>query len=317
VTIFITGGSGYIGKHLVDFYQKQNSSVFIIDTIDPDFDLSSKTLFVKLDISTKDSVGKLRELFSQAEIGSILIHLAGKKSVEESFSSPDLYFSSNVGCTENLLLALEFFPEIEIVFASTAAVYGDIDYSKPIIESEICQPISPYATSKLQAENLLLASKHRVAILRFFNVAGATKEEFMEQVGPNLIPASIRMIESGRAIQIFGNDYDTPDGTCIRDYIHIEDLIQAIVKASEVLKENGIGIINIGSGIGYSVLQIITEIENLSVKSVEINYLPKRDGDVAKVIADINKARNLLNWRPIYGVREMVLSSIPRNSRKP
>ena len=316
MTYFITGGSGYIGKHLVDYLQAGEKKIYILDKLDPNFELGPRTFFVKMDIAQKESVKDLADFFYQSEIGSVLIHLAGKKSVEESFLHPDLYFQSNVAATENLLSAMQGTPVSEIVFASTAAVYGNIDYSTQVQEDVMCQPISPYASSKLKAENLILDSGFRSAILRFFNVAGATRDEFIELTGSNLIPASIRKIESGLPVEIFGDDYATSDGTCIRDYIHIDDLIAAIAKAINVLKERDIGVLNIGSGVGFSVMQILSELSKHSTSAFEIKYLPRRDGDVACVVASIDKARNLLLWHPTVGIDKMVSSSIPKSNRK-
>ena len=316
MTIFIAGGSGYIGKHIVDFLQKENVPVCILDNKFPDFKLEPRTSYVDIDLAGEDSAQKLSDIFSQSENNSCLIHLAGKKSVEESFLDPDLYFKSNVVTTDNLLLAMKDSPVSKIIFASTAAVYGNIDYSRKVTEDAVCHPISPYASSKLKAESHILASGYRVAILRFFNVAGAVNQEFIELTGSNLIPASINNIKTGLGINIFGNDYGTPDGTCIRDYSHIQDLVEAMIESMKVLNDENVGIINIGSGEGYSVLQIVSEIQKNSKYKVEINYLPRRDGDVEQIVADTEKATKMLNWNPRRGISEMVLSSIPISFRR-
>ena len=310
-TILVTGGAGYIGSHTVLQLLEANYDVVVFDNL---CNASQESLrrvtaitgkpvtFVKGDIC--DS-GALDQVFSEHDIHSV-IHFAGLKAVGESVQKPLEYYQNNVYGSVNLCNAMRRHNVKNLVFSSSATVYGD-PVSLPLREdSATGHPTNPYGMSKLMVENILKDlyksdEEWNIVLLRYFNPVGAHPSG---QIGedPNGIPNNlmpyISQVASGKLAQlaVFGDDYDTVDGTGVRDYIHVEDLANGHLKAIERLSLNmGLDIYNLGTGQGYSVLEMIAAFEKACGKAINYKIAPRREGDVAACYADPTKAASELN----------------------
>jgi UDP-glucose 4-epimerase len=234
-----------------------------------------------------------------------VIHFAAFIAVGESTREPELYFSNNIGGTLSLLEAMNCARVRRIVFSSTAAVYGN-PKKDPIPETEPFAPVSPYGETKTTIERLLheldLHRGLRSVTLRYFNACGAEPEHSLgERHEPetHLIPLLLRAISSGDPIQIFGDDYPTPDGTCIRDYIHVSDLAEAHIIALDHLMRGGASDpFNVGTGEGYSVMQVLRTVEEVTGKNVPYRVVARREGDAKSLVADSTKIQQKLGWKP-------------------
>lgn len=275
--------------------------------------IPTESEFINLDIRDDYQIQKL--LKSRQFEG--IVHLAALKSVEDSITNPSQYFETNFEATKELLdLAIKENMQ-HFIFSSTAAVYGNGDpKNAKISELYPPSPISPYGFSKLEAENALSESlsKERISgvSLRYFNVAGATNSLLRDNSVSNLIPKVAFEIRQQINPKIFGNSYPTADGTCIRDFIHVEDVARAHLlcaiksKSDEKLPP----ILNIGSGEGYSVKEVIHYIQNALGTSLEVEIYPPRDGDPAQLVADVGLAKKLLEFDCLFGIQEMIQSAI-------
>jgi len=236
-----------------------------------------------------------------------VVHFAAYISVGESTQKPELYFANNVTATVGLLTAMIEADVKRLVFSSTAAVYG-LPPESPITEEAPFAPVNPYGESKVMVEKILgwldQFRGFRSIALRYFNACGADPETGLgEEHEPetHLIPLLFRAIETGQPVTIFGADYDTPDGTCTRDYIHIVDLADAHVVALERLLNGGeSGAFNVGTGTGHSVLQVVRAVEEVTGKTVPRKMGPRRDGDAPALVANSGKLKNALGWKPRY-----------------
>jgi UDP-glucose-4-epimerase GalE len=242
------------------------------------------------------------------------IHFAAYISVGESMRAPEVYFENNVGGSLSLATAMVRAGVKNLVFSSTAAVYGIPDKS-PIPESAAIRPVNPYGESKVMVETMLrwFDAVHglRSVCLRYFNACGADPEGGVgEEHDPetHLIPLMLRAVESGAPFTVFGTDYDTPDGTCIRDYIHVNDLAEAHILAVEaLLAGGGSDQFNVGTGSGHSVLEMIRSVEELTGRKAPYVAGPRREGDPPALVANADKLRRVLGWAPRFaGVREIV-----------
>ena len=322
--ILVTGGAGYIGSHVVLELLIGGDEVVVIDNFSNSNiislkrveKLASKSVYIEAgDITSPQFVN---DIFKKFNISSV-IHLAGFKSVRESVLDPLKYYDNNVSGTINLLTAMEKAGVRKIVFSSSATVYGNpsrvpINESYPIGETE-----NPYGTSKYLVERILkdlcLDSEWAVASLRYFNPIGAHQSgqigESPKGVPNNLVPY-IAQVASGylESLSVFGNDYPTPDGTGVRDYIHVIDLAKGHQCALKYIESN-IGYIafNLGTGIGYSVLDVIQRFEKISRRNIPFKILPRRPGDVAVCYADPSLALKQLNWTAKYSLEEMLADS--------
>jgi UDP-glucose 4-epimerase len=311
--IFITGGAGYIGSHLVQSLMNSGFEIEIIDKNSPLRITSTQSVgaFHQIDLSSENAPGQLFSIFKNAPSQSIVIHLAGRKSVSESEKYPELYLKNNVGGTRNLLDAIRKSNIRSLIFSSSAAVYGDKE--EVVTEFSRCNPLSVYARAKLEEENLIM-SAHRdwsldALVFRFFNVAGAGSPQLVEQNGENLIPMALQASFQKSVLKIFGNDYPTPDGTCLRDYIHVSDIVDAHLLSIEKLHGMGFKILNLGSSNAMSVLQITNKIKEYI--PLETNFVGRREGDPAILIANSESAKIALNWSAKLGLDEIIRSSIP------
>jgi UDP-glucose 4-epimerase len=308
--ILITGGAGYIGAHVAAELLSQGYSVRIYD----DF---SNGLHRRVDGKFRDVVdGDIldRERLIEALQGiDGVIHLAAKKSVEESVKNPLKYYENNVGGTLNLLAAMSVKLVKSLVFSSSAAVYSPSD-KDAIEESDPTLPLSPYGATKLLSEELIstVGSAEQIShiSLRYFNVVGSALAEFGDNSKDNLVPKVFQALKSGKRPEIYGTSYPTPDGSCIRDYIHVQDIAKAHIAALKKC-ESGFtsAIYNVGSGRGYSVKEMMAQISESLGRDINPQESPARAGDSPKLIASIEKIKSELAWRPEASLKEMIDSS--------
>ena len=307
--VYIAGGSGYIGTHLALELINKGFNVESIDIIKPKFyPSSSRFNFHCQDLSTPSGLIELRDLLKDSQSGDFFIHLAAKKSVAESVTNPELYFENNLAVTKNVINALKEFPEVNLIFSSSAAVYGE--GSDTVSESSTTNPQNPYAEIKLLEEIAIQKARNdfqlNYLILRFFNVVGASRKELIEVEGENLFPVIINKFKHGESLKIFGQDYLTSDGTCVRDYIDVRDIVSAII--SGIVHFNCVQneILNLGTGIGVSVLEITDTFKEYIPLKTEI--VGRRDGDCESLVANVDLAKIKLNWNPKYDIEDSIKS---------
>jgi UDP-glucose 4-epimerase len=309
--ILVTGGAGYIGSHISYMLSKLGYFVVVFDNLSSghqDAVLSSH--LIKGDLK---NTSDLDSLFQSYDF-DIVMHLAGSISVAESIKNPSLYYLNNTCNTLNLLSAMKKYDVNNLIFSSTAAVYGN-PLSHLIDETHPLSPINPYGKSKLHSEQIIQdfanAYELNFSILRYFNAAGALKDGLLgERHDPetHLIPLAIKVaIGKIDRLNVFGSDYPTLDGTCIRDFVHVEDISEAHILAMKNITGNARNnIFNIGSGSGYSVKEIIKEVNLFFKKNINISYEGKRDGDPSILVADSEKIKKQLGWKPKYSLAEIV-----------
>ena len=318
--ILVTGGTGYIGSHtvlallargeeLLILDNLVNSSVQVLDRIETI--CGKRPAFVQADIRDKAALVAVFE----AHPISAVVHFAGYKAVGESVEKPLVYYDNNVVGTVNLLQTMAEFGVKRLVFSSSATVYGD-PHTVPISEDFPLQATNPYGRTKLMIEEILRDLGHsdaawQIAILRYFNPVGAHVSGLIGE-NPNGIPNNlmpfVAQVAVGRRpeLSVFGNDYPTPDGTGVRDYIHVEDLAQGHLAALDALaRSTGVLTVNLGTGQGYSVLDMICAFEKASGRTVPYKVVARRPGDVASCYAHPTLAQELLGWRALRGIDEM------------
>lgn len=306
----VTGGAGYIGAHVVKSLLENNFEFVIVDDLSTGLErkIPQNIKLYKINIS---NTLELTNILRNEKIEGV-IHLAAKKAVGESVLNPSLYYQENIGGLISLLEAMSHADVKKIVYSSSAAVYGTPKEDK-VSEESVTNPESPYGETKLVGEWLLKADQQarnvRFISLRYFNVVGAGNNELGDTGVNNLIPMVFSAISKNERPQIFGNDYLTKDGTCIRDYIHVEDLAFAHVLAAKKLTDNYSEILNIGTGQGYSVKEVMDLIEKVIGKKINYEYVGRRSGDPAQTIADPSKALKDLNWKAKLDLEEMISSS--------
>ena len=330
--ILVTGGAGYIGSHTCIELIKSGFEIVVIDSL---CNSSMKSLdrveslvgcsipFYKFDIRNKV---KLTNIFKKHRIDGV-IHFAGLKSVSESFKKPIEYYNNNVGSIFVLLDVMNEFGCKNLIFSSSATVYGNVR-KLPIKENSPLAASNPYGRSKLTIEEFLQdvynADRNwHIAILRYFNPVGAHKSGLIGE-DPNDIPTNlmpyISQVAAGKLerLDIFGNDYDTRDGTGIRDYIHVVDVAKGHAETIKTLKkEPQVLIINLGTGIGYSVLEMIKTFEKVSGKDVPYQFVERRAGDIASSFADPSYAKEKLNWESMLELDEMCEDAWRWQSKNP
>jgi UDP-glucose 4-epimerase len=302
MAILVTGGAGYIGSVTADLLSAQNQQVVVLDNLGRGHRgaVSPDTPFYQGDVGDNDLI---RRITAEHQIEAC-IHFAAFAYVGESVEQPALYLRNNVSQGIQLLESLINAKVKRFVFSSTCATYGE-PQQVPISETHPQQPTNPYGWSKFMMERALevfdRAYGLKFVALRYFNAAGATAERG-EHHDPetHIIPNTLRVALGALPhVSVFGNDYDTPDGTAIRDYIHVSDLASAHIAALEYLRANGESTaINLGNGRGYSVLEVIDCAQKVTGKKILINNEPRRPGDPSRLIADDRKAREILKWQP-------------------
>lgn len=307
--ILVTGGAGYIGSHCVLSLLERGKDVIVFDNLSTGhaeiLDKLSKYGNLKFIIGDLKNEQDINSVFLNNDIDAV-IHFAAFSQVAESVVDPRKYYQNNVKGTLNLLDAMLDNNVKKIVFSSTAATYGEPVYV-PIDEKHVQNPINPYGQSKLMIEKIMddydVAYGLKSVRLRYFNVAGAdSKNRIGEWHEPetHLIPNVLKSIfESGRVFKMFGTNYPTADGTCVRDYINIEDLIEAHILALNYLNNDGkTDFFNLGTNNGNSVKEVFETCEKVTGKNIPVEIAVRRDGDPAVLVADTSKAKDILKWNP-------------------
>jgi|688.fasta_scaffold45132_2 UDP-glucose 4-epimerase len=313
MTWLVTGGAGYIGSHLTKALQVEECDFVVVDDLSTGrFDrVSNVDFFYQTDIR---DFSQMRRIFERHSFQGVF-HLAAKKNVSESVRKPHLYREVNENGTRNLAeLAAEFSVKY-FVNSSSAAVYGN-STSRVVNENSVLIPISPYGNSKLNSEKILTKTlsitSTKFLSLRYFNVGGSESPLLTDTSVSNLIPIVVNMVQRGEKPLIFGNDYQTNDGTCVRDYVHVSDVVNAniMVMKSMINEVELPQILNIGSGVGNSVLEVIDLVLKESGSDLKPLFAPRREGDPEILVADISNLIYYLNFKPQYQISDIVRSSI-------
>jgi UDP-glucose 4-epimerase len=318
--ILITGGAGYIGSHIVEQLIKNKRNVIILDNLVTGYKklINKKAKFIKADIKNKSKVIKI---IKDNNITSI-IHLAAYLNVSEAEKNKKKYYQNNIVGTRNLLEACKNSSVKNIIFSSSCAVYGNVKGS--VVENRKPNPQGYYGYTKYKGEELIkklsLKYKFNYGILRYFNVAGASSSGKIGEIetshGHLIKNLAIQSLEKKPKIKIFGNDYKTRDGTCIRDYIHVSDLADIHIKGLNYLQKNQKSfILNCGYGKGYSVQQIVNIFKQIT-KGVDVSYQKRRPGDIAQVYANTKKFKKILKWRPKYNNIKLIIQSAIKWEKK-
>lgn len=333
MAILVTGGAGFIGSHTVVELQNAGYDVVVLDNLS---NASEKSLqrvekitgkpvtFYKADILDREA---LEEIFTKEKIDSC-IHFAGLKAVGESVVKPWEYYNNNIAGTLTLVDVMRKHNCKNIIFSSSATVYGDPAFIPITEECPKGQCTNPYGWTKSMLEQILMDMQKadpewNVILLRYFNPIGAHKSGLIGE-NPNGVPNNlmpyITQVAVGKLKQlgVFGNDYDTPDGTGVRDYIHVVDLAKGHVKAMKKLEaKEGVSIYNLGTGVGYSVLDVLHAYEKACGKTLKYEIQPRRDGDIATCYSDCTKAKEELGWVAEKGIEEMCADSWRWQSMNP
>jgi UDP-glucose 4-epimerase len=315
MTWLVTGGAGYIGAHVVAAMRQSGSDVVVLDDLSTG--VPSRVAGVPLvEGSVLDGAVVAQALRAHHVRG--VVHLAAKKHVEESVHRPLYYYRENVEGLRVLLEAVTDAGVASFVFSSSAAVYGDVDLDL-VSEGTDCRPVNPYGTTKLIGERMVadvaVATGLRWVSLRYFNVAGTATPELSDRCASNLVPMVFQRLTVREAPQIFGDDHPTPDGTCIRDFIHVADIASAHVAAAQALSELRVRALtaNIGRGEGVSVREMIATIREVTGTADEEWSRPvvvaRRAGDPPRVVASADRIRRELGWTPHFGLHDMVASA--------
>lgn len=312
--LLIPGGAGYIGSHMVKYAQENGHDVVIIDDFSTGHEWAVKDCEI-LRVSLLDNE-KLSKLLKGRHFDGV-IHFAAKSLVGESVEMPEVYYRNNVVGTLNLVNEMLRNDLNNLVFSSTAAIFGN-PVTEKIAENHPKNPINPYGKSKLMVENMLkdicLANDFNATCLRYFNAAGAHESgEIGEAHEPetHLIPNILMAAISNKSnLKIFGDDYPTIDGTCVRDYVHVQDLAQAhLLSLERMKKKKGFSVFNLGSGGGYSILEVIRGCEKIIESSIFYELSPRRIGDPAFLVAESLRAIKELGWNPEFSNLDMIIKS--------
>lgn len=331
--ILVTGGAGYIGSHFIECWALTardhalpHRIVILDDLSHGHFEIIEKldalfqshyippVIFEKVDLCNMEAVDSVFKKYQP----ELVVHFAGKISVAESVEKPEYYHKNNVEGSENLLSAMRKFQCNKIVFSSTAAVYGNDDSSSPINENATLSPLNPYGITKLKIENAIAVAAEEWGlqgiVFRYFNAAGAS---ISGQIGEwhepetHLIPLVIESAHQSEVeLKLFGKDYPTRDGTCIRDYIHVSDLAMAHVLGVSRLLKGDVAqteIYNLGTEQGTSVQEVIEAVQKVTGKNVIVREFPRRAGDAAMLVASSAQAKKVLGWNPIHSDIETIL----------
>jgi UDP-glucose 4-epimerase len=302
--VLVTGGAGYIGSVTAHLLKQRGFGVVIVDDLSRGYEHNVRGLpFHKLNLL---ETGPLVDLLSRERVDAV-VHFAAHSMVGESTRKPELYFLNNDGGSAALFSAMIQAGVKRLVFSSTAAVYGT-PKMVPIPEELPFDPVNPYGESKVLVEKMLKwldsCSGLRSISLRYFNACGADPGSGLgeeHQPETHLIPLLIRAVVSGEPMTIFGDDYETPDGTCIRDYIHVTDLAEAHVAAIEKLLAGGASdVFNVGTGAGHSVLEVMRAVEQATGRKVPHQIGPRREGDPPVLVANSDKLKRTLGWKPNF-----------------
>ena len=314
MSTLVTGGAGYIGAHVVRLLQESGEKVVVVDDLSTgDPRRIGDAPLVVLDISKDEATKVLTETMIDYDVDAV-IHFAAQKQVGVSVKRPSAYFRENIGGMANLTSAMYDAGVRNIVFSSSAAVYGQPDVDM-VSEGSPTVPINPYGQTKLIGEWLLKDCKVAWGLnfiaLRYFNAAGAGWKDLADPAALNLIPLVEKALAQGKSPVVFGDGYPTPDGSCIRDYVHVLDLAAAHLVALDALRSGEVteGIFNVGTGQGSSVFEVMESVRSASGQEFEAVVASPRAGDPAVLVADASAIRDALGWRATLGLDDIVQSS--------
>lgn len=310
--LLITGGAGYIGSHVVRAAEAAGHKCVVVDNLSTGVKARVSCEIVQLDLSAPTAQATLESLMKEHSFDSV-IHLAALKQVGVSVQEPETYFSQNLGGLANLLLAMRNSNLTSLVFSSSAATYGMPDV-ETVSEDYPGVPINPYGQTKLIGEWMVRNAKVwglRGVNLRYFNVAGCGFPDLADTAALNLIPIAIEALKAGKSPKVFGADYPTPDGSCIRDYVHVQDLAEAHVAAVSYLErpDHSIDTFNVGTGTGASVFEVLAELKRASGIDFELDLTDRRAGDPPRLVANVDLIENVLGFKAKNGLREIVQSA--------
>lgn len=312
--VLVTGGAGYIGSHVVRTLQERGDEVVIADDLSEGIPARiGQTKFISLDLAAAHAHDELVKTFESENVEAV-VHLAARKKVGESVEKPEWYYAQNIGGQANLLGAMRTAGVKKLVFSSSAATYGTPE-DDSVSETATCRPINPYGETKLVGEMMVAASAKawglRGANLRYFNVAGAGWPDLADTAVANLVPIVFAAIRAGRNPIVYGNDYPTIDGSCVRDYIHVKDLADAHVDAIDYLanETREFDTFNVGTGKGSTVFEVLEEIKKVSGINFETVIEPRRAGDPAALCANVDRIQNTLGWKAKYDLHDIVESA--------
>jgi UDP-glucose 4-epimerase len=314
MSVLVTGGAGYIGSHVARILSQNGTPVAVVDDLSTGLDSRVSGLpSLNLELSAPHAVAALEQLILEHKVTSV-VHLAALKRVGESVEKPEEYFSKNLGGQANLLTAMKNTGVKKFVFSSSAASYGVPDLER-IAETQTPSPINPYGQTKLigesMAQNAQTAWGLTQVSLRYFNVAGSGWPDLADTQELNLIPIVFAALKAGTKPKVFGGDYPTPDGSCIRDYVHVLDVAKAHVAALDYLNQEArpFSVFNVGTGSGSSVIEVMEQIKKTTGINFEYDLVPRRAGDPPKLIADVSRISKVMNWKSENSLVEIVESA--------
>ena len=310
--LLVTGGAGYIGSHVVRLAEAAGAEITVVDDLSTGITSRITCPLEQIELSQDLAIEQLTKLMSDTKFDAV-IHLAARKQVGQSVEQPERYYKDNVGGLANLLTAMRATDTKKIVFSSSAATYGMPDV-ETVSEDYSGTPINPYGETKLVGEWLVRAAAVwglRSVNLRYFNVAGTGFADLADTAALNLIPIAIGQIRSGKNPIVFGDDYQTPDGSCIRDYVHVQDLAAAHIRAVEYLdsEDRPFDTFNVGTGVGASVFEVLSALKSASGIDFEIEVGSRRAGDPPRLVADVSRIEKVLGFRCDKGLAEIVQSA--------
>ena len=308
----VTGGAGYIGSHVVRIAENFGHEVVVVDDLSTGIPARIDCELVHLDLSADSAVEQLTRLMNEHKFGAV-VHLAARKQVGQSVEQPERYYKDNVGGLANLLTAMRASNTLKLVFSSSAATYGMPDVEK-VDEDSPTKPINPYGETKLVGEWLTRASAFwglRSVNLRYFNVAGTGFDDLADTAALNLIPIAIGQLKRGENPVVFGDDYPTPDGSCIRDYVHVQDLAEAHIAAVKYLENETreYDTFNVGTGTGASVFEVLDELKKTSGIDFQVEVGKRRAGDPPRLVADVSRIEDVLGFKCEKQLTEIVSSA--------
>ena len=310
--ILVTGGAGYIGSHVVRAAEAAGHSCVVVDNLSTGLTKRITAPIVELELASSEARGQLARIMKDEKIDAV-IHLAARKQVGESVEKPEEYFLENLGGLGNLLLAMRDVGLKSLVFSSSAATYGMPDVDK-VSEDYPGVPINPYGQTKLIGEQMVKNAAVwglKGVNLRYFNVAGSGSNDLADTAALNLIPIAINAVRAGKAPIVFGTDYPTADGSCIRDYVHVEDLALAHLAAVDYLVGDGqeFSTFNVGTGKGASVIEVLDALKTASGIDFEIALGERRAGDPPRLVADVSRIEKALGFRTKHDLASIVQSA--------